>query len=89
MAGSARDFARDDKSQGEANMSNVEKEYYLNEAQSLLLVMMADKAESQKAATLRAEMVNILKAWRRGVLAPRSAAPELTAMLDEAFPLWN
>jgi hypothetical protein len=59
-----------------------EKEYYLNEAQALLLVMLADKADSQKAGAMRKEMINILMAWRRGKLAPRSAAPDLTALLD-------
>jgi hypothetical protein len=59
-----------------------EKEYCLNERQALLVVMLADEAEAEKAAAMRAEMINILVAWRRGKLAPRSEAPELIALFD-------
>jgi hypothetical protein len=64
-----------------------EIEYYLTEGQALLIVMLADGADAKNAAPMRAEMVNILMAWRRGKLAPRSAAPELTALLDDFGPV--
>jgi hypothetical protein len=57
-------------------------EYWLNEAQALAISMLAD---TPAGADMRAEIVNIVLAWRRGELAPADAAPTTSALLDELF----
>jgi hypothetical protein len=57
---------------GEDPMS--ETEYLINEGQMLLLAM---KAETEPAKAARAEMIEIVKAWRRGRLLPGTEAPTL------------
>jgi hypothetical protein len=49
--------------------------HLLNEAQALLLCMRADTAP---AAEVRAEMIAILQAWRKGELLPMHKAPLLS-----------
>jgi hypothetical protein len=48
------------------------EEYWLNEAQTLLLCLLAD---TKVAADVRHEVVKIVLAWRRGQLAPSADAP--------------
>lgn len=68
-------------------MTNVtdfpERGYELNEAQVLLLCMLADAKEAAQAATVRHEIIEIVKAWRRGELAPRSVAPVLLSIFED------
>ena len=54
-------------------------EYYINEAQTLLICMLAD---TDKAKVVRGEIIEIVNAWWRGKLAPRSAAPRLLSILE-------
>jgi hypothetical protein len=61
-----------------------EKVSLLNERQVLVLCM---KTDTKEAAQIRREMVEILMAWRRGKLAPHSAAPIMTKMFDDC--LWK
>src|SRR5262249_5463999 len=56
-------------------------EYVLNEAQCLVLCMLADGKETENAKAIRADMVKVLMAWRRGKLLPKWEAPELTKVL--------
>lgn len=46
------------------------REYWLSEAQSLLLTM---KSGTQRAAECRRELIHLFQAWRHGRLAPREA----------------
>ena len=56
------------------NVTNFpERAYELNEAQVLLLCMLADAKEAKQAETVRHEIIESVKAWRRGKFAPRSA----------------
>lgn len=53
-------------------------EYYLNEAQALLVCMFARTA---KAAEIRKQVIEVFLAWRRGELAQASAAPDPTVTI--------
>ena len=57
-----------------------ERGYSLNEQQALLVCMLANADEAPKAPKVRAEIVEIICAWQRGRLLPRSAAPNLLAL---------
>jgi hypothetical protein len=56
--------------------------HLLNEAQTLLLCMRADTAKAEKA---RAEIIEIIKAWRRGELLPEHEAPLLMRIYGSAY----
>jgi hypothetical protein len=58
-----------------------EREYLINEAQMLLLAM---KAETNAGERVRAEMIAIIKAWKRGRLLPATEAPMLEILYGEA-----
>ncbi|PZR30318.1 hypothetical protein [Caulobacter segnis] len=53
-------------------------EYYLNEAQALLVCMFA---RTEKAAEIRKQVIEVFLAWRRGELAQASAAPDPTVTI--------
>lgn len=61
-------------------------EYHLNEAQALLLCMLADSKEAKQADAVRGEIIAVVKAWRRGKLLPRWEAPALSSVLGEFAP---
>ena len=48
--------------------------FLINEAQMLLLVMLSENGNSDDA---RAEIIEIIKAWKRGRLLPKADAPTL------------
>ncbi len=50
-------------------------EYYLNEAQALLVCMFA---RTEKAAAIRKQVIAVFLAWRRGELVAADAAPDRT-----------
>jgi hypothetical protein len=54
-------------------------EYYLNEAQALLICMRSD---APRAADVRAELIAVFQAWRHGRLIP--AAPITAAVIERA-----
>jgi hypothetical protein len=54
--------------------------YKVNETQALLLAMKADTKEAQ---TIRAEIVAVFMEWRRGRLAPRLLAPKALEVLAD------
>jgi hypothetical protein len=54
--------------------------HQLNEADALLL---AAKANTREAQTIRAEMIAVFMEWRRGRLAPRSVAPMSLLLLAD------
>jgi hypothetical protein len=58
-------------------------EYSLNEAQMLCLTMLAPEQEAENAAAARSEMIEIIKAWRRGRLLPGSETPILNGLYAE------
>jgi hypothetical protein len=60
-----------------------EKEYLLNEAQMLLVTMLAPTEDAPKAADARAEMIAIIKAWRRGNLLSPIQTPVLNGLYAE------
>jgi hypothetical protein len=84
--GSRGKTSNDANTKGKDGMTdNVE--YLLNERQALLLAMRADVKEAQRAADIRAEMIEIIKAWHRGNLLPKHKAPLLNALYAKAFTL--
>ncbi|ALL14296.1 hypothetical protein [Caulobacter henricii] len=50
-------------------------EYYLNEAQALLVCMFA---RTEKAAAVRKQVIEVFLAWRRGELVSAAAVPDRT-----------
>jgi hypothetical protein len=64
-------------------MATTETEDMLKEAQMLLLCMRAN-AKDKQAEAARAEIINIVKAWRRGQLLSKSEAPILMGLYAEA-----
>jgi hypothetical protein len=58
-------------------------EYLINEAQMLLLAM---KADTEKAKQARSEIIEVVKAWHRGRLLPRSETPVLAQLYGRALP---
>jgi hypothetical protein len=60
-----------------------ERGYLINEAQMLLLCMKLDPKEAGKAEAVRDEIIAIVKAWARGKLLPRSAAPVLSRIYGD------
>jgi hypothetical protein len=61
-------------------------EYLLNERQMLLLCMRGDAKEAARADDTRAEMVEVIRAWRRGELLPKHKTPLLNALYAKAKP---
>ena len=63
-------------------------EYWVNEAETILVCMLAD---TPSAKAIRAEMIEIIMAWRRRRLLPREKASQflkLMATFDkEALPV--
>jgi hypothetical protein len=71
---------------GEAMIERVKDDnvaYLLNEPQALLLCMLADEKEALRAGDIRAEMVEIIRAWHRGYLMPKHEAPLLCGLLRD------
>jgi hypothetical protein len=64
-------------------MNDDNVSYLLNESQALVLCMLADGKDGVRAEDIRAEMVEIIRAWRRGHLLPKHKAPLLCSMLRE------
>jgi hypothetical protein len=63
-----------------------EREYLLNEGQTLFLTMCACGDENAKGAKdICHDMVKIVMAWRRGKLLPRWETPHLNALLKLGF----
>ena len=60
-----------------------ETEYFINEAQMLLLTM---KADTKPAEDARGKMIEIVKAWRCGRLLPRAEAPMLQRLYSAVEP---
>jgi len=60
-----------------------ETEYLINEAQMLLLTMKADTEAGQRA---RAEIIAVVKAWKRGRLLPKAEAPMLQTLYGPFDP---
>lgn len=57
--------------------------YLINEAQMLLLAMRADTDAAQRT---RAEIIDIVKAWKRGRLLPKAEAPMLQRLYGPFDP---
>lgn len=55
------------------------QEYWLNEAQALLICM---KSDAPRAADVRQEIITVYQAWRRGELASVRETPITNEMLD-------
>src|SRR5215203_4108613 len=53
-------------------------EYWVNEAETILVCMLADTAS---AKTIRAELIEIVMAWRRGRLLPHHKAPQFLKLM--------
>jgi len=60
-----------------------ETEYLICEAQMLLLAM---KTETKPARAARDEMIEIVKAWKRGRLLPKSQTPMLQRLYGKFDP---
>jgi len=57
-------------------------EYWLNEAQALIICMRSD---APNAAIIRAEIAQVFMAWRRGSLSPQSMAPIAIEQIGDLF----
>lgn len=57
-------------------------EYWLTEDQALLICM---RSNTSRAADVRAELIAIFRAWRRGELAPITALPTITGAIRDLF----
>jgi hypothetical protein len=58
--------------------------YWLNEAQSWFLALVATEEDGAMAATvIKQEVVKVLMAWRRGKLLPRWEVPHLAGLCDD------
>lgn len=62
-----------------STMNDDNTEYRLNEAQAILLGMLAD---TSKAKEMRSEIIEIVKAWRRGRLLSPSNVPVLMSIYN-------
>ena len=61
----------------------AEPEYWLNEKQVIMLTMLAPGDEAARANEARHEIVQIIHAWRRGKVLPRSSTPVLNEILQD------